>query len=175
MAALRSNDLPAHFASGALAAAARWAVGGGADATPSGIAAQVGGAFSRSKAGVPMTKIIKDLNHPSGLASEMDSEWFADNPCRFLRVRYPTDGDGEGGPLSPNAVVVVFCPSDGIRFRLTGALTEPLHNFDTDSDADIIPGARGFIKMLGEGGKRMLKTLEACNTAGGRLANFRWP
>jgi len=33
MTALRSNDLPAHFASGALAAAARWAVGGGADAT----------------------------------------------------------------------------------------------------------------------------------------------
>ena len=122
-----------------------------------------------------MTKIIKDLNHPSGLASEMDSEWLADNPCRFLRVRYPTDGDGEGGPWSPNAVVVVFCPSDGIRFRLTGELTEPLHNFDTDSDADTIPWARGFIKMLGEGGKRMLKTLEACNTAGGRLADFKWP
>jgi hypothetical protein len=28
---------------------------------------------------------------------------------------------------------------------------------------------------LGEGGKRMLKTLEACNTAGGRLADFKWP
>ena len=35
MTALRSNDLPAHFAPGALAAAARRAVGGGADATPS--------------------------------------------------------------------------------------------------------------------------------------------
>jgi hypothetical protein len=32
MTALRSNDLPAHFAPGAMAAAARWAVGGGADA-----------------------------------------------------------------------------------------------------------------------------------------------
>jgi hypothetical protein len=35
MTALRSNDLPAHFAPGAMAAAARWAVGGDADATPS--------------------------------------------------------------------------------------------------------------------------------------------
>jgi hypothetical protein len=34
MTALRSNDLPAHFAPGALAAADRWTVGGGADATP---------------------------------------------------------------------------------------------------------------------------------------------
>jgi hypothetical protein len=36
MTALRSNDLPAHFAPGAMAAAARWAVGGDADATPGG-------------------------------------------------------------------------------------------------------------------------------------------
>jgi hypothetical protein len=35
MTAWQSNDLPAHFAPGALAAAARWTVGGGADATPS--------------------------------------------------------------------------------------------------------------------------------------------
>jgi hypothetical protein len=35
MTALRSNDLPAHFAPGAMAAAARWTVGGDADATPS--------------------------------------------------------------------------------------------------------------------------------------------
>jgi hypothetical protein len=34
MTAWRSNDLPAHFAPGAMAAAARWAVGGDADATP---------------------------------------------------------------------------------------------------------------------------------------------
>jgi hypothetical protein len=41
MTALRSNDLPVHFAPGAMAAApasqalgVRWAVGGGADATP---------------------------------------------------------------------------------------------------------------------------------------------
>ena len=41
MTALRSNDLPAHFAPGAMAAAPasqasghRWAVGGDADATP---------------------------------------------------------------------------------------------------------------------------------------------
>jgi hypothetical protein len=34
MAALRSNDLPAHLAPGAVADAARWAVGGDADATP---------------------------------------------------------------------------------------------------------------------------------------------
>jgi hypothetical protein len=34
MAAWRSNDLPAHFAPGAMAAAARWAVRGDADATP---------------------------------------------------------------------------------------------------------------------------------------------
>jgi hypothetical protein len=35
MTALRSNELPAHFAPGALAAAVRWTVGGDADATPS--------------------------------------------------------------------------------------------------------------------------------------------
>jgi hypothetical protein len=120
-----------------------------------------------------MTKIIKDLNHPSGLASEMDSEWFADNPCRFLRVRYPTDGDGEGGPWSPNAVVVVFCPSDGIRFRLTGELTEPLHDFDAITESDLIPWARRFMKKAGF--MQMLKTLNACKKAGGRLTDFTWP
>ena len=36
MAALRSNDLPVHLAPGAMASAARCAVGGDADATPSG-------------------------------------------------------------------------------------------------------------------------------------------
>ena len=36
MTTWRSNDLPAHFAPGAMAAAARWTVGGDADTPPGG-------------------------------------------------------------------------------------------------------------------------------------------
>jgi hypothetical protein len=65
MTALQSNDLPAHFAPGAMAAAARWTVGGDADATPgsNGGSDTPPGAPDRPGQTAPMAMIGADRDH----------------------------------------------------------------------------------------------------------------
>ena len=86
--------------------------------------------------GEPFGEIDLPPGHPVELVSEEDRLWFEDHPGRFLRLRYPTDGDYPG---DANAILV-FCPATGLRARLPIAIEpDELSEFmSIDQDAALV-------------------------------------
>lgn len=131
---------------------------------------------------VEPTYINAGASHPATLMSDDDRAWFEDNPSRVIRLRRPTDGDGDPTikkTWKPNEAVIVFCPKDGFRFRIVLTLVpgsptaELLNEFSRPDDAELAPLLwHALDDSRWPHGPRLQQALEQCILNGGRLANW---
>jgi len=136
-----------------------------------------------------MTQIIHSPDDsPAALVAADDRQWFEDHPGRFIRLRYATDGDRDpvtSEPLPTGEVVIVFCPHDGIRWRLRVQLTADsvLHQFlagrlhaDADLTVALLEGLEQARAAMGDVRIDALQMKVArCVINGGRLDGWEFP
>ena len=136
-----------------------------------------------------MTQILHASDDsPITLTAAADREWFDDHPTRFVRLRYSTDGDIPPDGTPPAVAMVVFCPTDGLRFRhslqvIPGSLAERwLATGETDhpafghqTEVALAPIVRSMLQRH-HGWRKLLDAFEQCLAHRDRLVGWSdWP